>query len=96
VKQKLIYHTNCVQARGREIQDMTSENMSVTRRTFLEHVDRDSLRDVERSLSYAVHPRQGLTMAGDYHVSYHRSQYRGRPCYYFSHSAIEYIFQSPA
>jgi hypothetical protein len=31
-------------------------------------------------------------MAGDWHVSYHRSKYKGKTVYYFRHSAIEYIF----
>lgn len=29
---------------------------------------------------------------GDWHVSYHRSEYNGRPCFYLVWSAIEYIF----
>lgn len=28
----------------------------------------------------------------DWHVSYHRSMYGGRPCFYFVWSAYEYIF----
>lgn len=31
-------------------------------------------------------------MPHDWHVSYHRSMFRGKPCIYVRHSAIEYIF----
>ena len=89
---KYVYETNCVNSTERAIREMIDSNIDITRKTFLQHVDRDSLVDVEMSLGYCQHPKQGMTMAGDWHISYHRSKYRGKPCYYFRHSAIEYIF----
>ena len=74
------------------LSDMIQDARDITRRTFLLHVDRDELRNVEQSLSYSEHPSQGMTMAGDWHVSYHRSKLHGRTVYYFRHSAIEYVF----
>jgi GNAT superfamily N-acetyltransferase len=74
---------------------MVDASTDVTRKTFLKHVDRESLREVEKSLGYFEHPSQGLTMAGDWHVSYHRGYFIGKPVYYFVHSAIEYIFMDP-
>lgn len=35
---------------------------------------------------------RGLTMAGDWSVSYHRSRLHGRAVYYLRWSAIEYVF----
>jgi len=55
-------------------------------------VDRESLAVVEEVLGYEDHHSKGLTMSQDWHVSYHRSVYRGHPCVYFDHSSIEYIF----
>lgn len=73
--------------------DMIDSAIEITRRTFLKHVDRESLREVEASLGCAAHPSQGLTMAGDFHVSYHRSKLHGKRVYFFKHSAIEHVFK---
>ena len=88
----LKFKTNCVNSTGPAIQDMVDRCIDVSRRTFLKHVDREDLAALESALGYADHPSRGLTMAADWHVSYHRSKYRGRLCYYLRHSAIEYIF----
>lgn len=95
MKRKTFYFvTNCVNSGdGQAIQDMVVAAKQITRQTFLGYVDRHDLRQQELELSYQLHPRSGLTMAGDWHVSYYRSEYKGRPCVYFRHSAIEYIFQ---
>ena len=60
----------------------------ITRKTFLQHVDREDLREIEERLGYEHHPRCGLTMSGDHCVSY----YRSCGIYYFRWSAIEHIF----
>jgi hypothetical protein len=80
---------------GRDIQRMVDGARDVSRSTFLKHVDRGNLREVEAMLGYAEHPSQGLTMAGDWHVSYHRGRFCGMPVYYFVWSAIEHIFMRP-
>lgn len=59
-------------------------------------MDRENLREIECQLGYALHSRRGLTMARDYHVSYHKSRFRGQPCVYFRWSAIEYVFVEAA
>jgi hypothetical protein len=87
------FETCCVNSDGPSITAMVDNARDITRRTFLRHVDRDNLASVEASLKYDTGTeRGGLRMSKDYHVSYHRSTYRGRPCVYFRHSAIEYIF----
>ncbi len=86
------YRTCCVESTAALITPMVEAARDITRRRFLKHVDRAELREVERMLGYYAHHSQGLTMAGDYHVSYHRSVFGGHPCYYFRWSAIEYIF----
>jgi len=87
------YICNCVSSGdGRAIREMVDRARDITRRTFLRHVSRDDLDECERALSYAVGRERGLRMANDWHVSYHRSTFRGRPCVYFRYSAIEYIF----
>lgn len=71
---------------------INSERM-ITRKTFLKHVDRRSRQEVESSLGYAPHCDDSiLTMASDFHVSYHKSKLHGKTVYFFKHSAIEYVF----
>lgn len=71
---------------------MIADSIEVSRKTFLKHVDKEQLQDLEQTLGYDRHPKQGLTMAGDWHVSYHRSKLNGQRVYFFVHSAIEYVF----
>lgn len=73
--------------------DLIDTSVTITRRTFLQHVDRQELRALEQLLGYEAHHRQGLTMAGDWHVSYFRSRHHGERVYGFCHSAIEYVFK---
>ncbi len=86
------FQTTCVSAYGPDIEKMTDAALQITRRTFLEHINRDDLAELEKSLGYESHHTRGLTMAADYYVSYYRSKYCGRRCYYICWSAIEHIF----
>ena len=89
------YFNNCVNWDRRDIDgltDMINNNLDISRKTFLKHIDKEEIQAVEDDLGYAQHPSQGLTMAGDYHISYHRSKLHGKRCYYFCHSGIEYVF----
>jgi hypothetical protein len=71
---------------------MIEGNITISRKTFLKKVDREELRILENALGYFDHPSKGLTMAGDYAVTYHRSKLHNQTVYYFRHSAIEYVF----
>ena len=72
---------------------MIEEAQDITRRTFLNHVDGKDRRDLETQLGYSLTRDGGLTMKRDYHVSYHRSRLHGQTVYFFTHSAIEYVFR---
>ena len=88
---KYTYYNNCVNWPRRDVEnlsDMIDNAIDISRRTFLKHIDRGDLTVFESTLCYAGHPKQGLTMAGDYHVSYHRSKLHGKRVYYFRHSAM--------
>lgn len=75
-----------------DLTEMIDSAIDISGKTFLKHVNRDDLKALEVALGYSTHPKQGLTMAGDCHVSYHRSKVFGKRCYFFKHSAIEYVF----
>ena len=92
------YHKSCVGFSDREthapggLVDMIDNAKEITRGTFMKNVDADEMRRLQRELGYVDHHKQGLTMAADWHVTYHRSKLFGNPVYYFRWSAIEYIF----
>jgi len=86
------FHTSCINADGAVINKMKAEAKEITRRTFLNHVNRASLRYVEECCNYSAHHTQGLTMAGDKYIAYYKSRYEGIPCSYLVYSGIEYIF----
>jgi hypothetical protein len=74
------------------LSDMIDNAIDITRRTFLKYVDHSELADMAENLGYCWHPTQGLTMAADWHISYHRSKLHDKRVYYFRHSCIEYVF----
>lgn len=94
----LHYLNNCVNWPLRDVssagglQDMVDHAVEISRRTFLKHVCRESLQNIEDDLGYTRHHAHGLTMAADYAVTYHRSKLHGKVVYFFIHSAIEYVF----
>lgn len=85
----MTFVTTCVGARGEDIINMLERSRKITRRTFLKHVDREQMREVEKSLGYD----SCLPMSKDWHVSYGKGKYQDRPCVFFQWSAIEHIFQ---
>ena len=89
------FKNSCVDTPRHEVKALSAmidSNTDITRRTFLKHVDREELKHLEADLGYAQHPSHGLTMANNWHVSYHRSKWNGRRCYYFCWSGIEHYF----
>jgi len=85
----------CVGCHGEDVDrlnEMIARERPISRRTFRESVDRAELSEIEASLGYESHCSRGLTMAGDWHVSYHRSVWGEKKCVFFRWSAIEHIF----
>lgn len=93
------YYRNCVGWPRNDVnssgglRDLIDDRLEITRATFLKYVDREELRELELAFGYASHPRQGLTMAKDWHVEYFRSKHHGEVCYGFKQSGIEYVFK---
>ena len=69
--------------------DLIDSRRQVTRRTFLRHVDRGQLADLESALGYD----SGFRMASDWHVEYFRSKHHGVRVYGFRWSGIEHVFK---
>lgn len=78
---------------GKAITDMVEAAKEVTRGTFVRQVHTRDREFLEQQLGYTlIDTRRGLHMKDDPHVKYYKSTFRGKPCYYFVWSAIEYIF----
>lgn len=86
---KFHFVTNCVSSDGESIGAMVDQAQDITYRTFAKHCD---WQPIARELGYAVGPSPELHMKDDWHIGYYRSKYRGKPCYFFKWSAIEYVF----
>jgi hypothetical protein len=81
------YTTCCVNAQGEDITAMVDVERKVTLATIRRHCA--GFADWCEQMGYE---RGGLTIGHDWAVSYYRSIYRGEPCYFVRHSAIEYIW----
>jgi len=91
---KRILFTRCCDgdATAEELHAMTDRAIEITYRTFAKHVDVESIAS---SMGYAVGRAKGLRLSDDWAVHFHRSKFRGVPCYYMDHSRIEHIFVFP-
>jgi hypothetical protein len=85
--------TDCISADGDDIEAMCDAGRKITLATFKR---RTEWLDWAESMGYSRTRRTGLPLHRDYHVTYYRSRYRGRACYYAKHSAIEYVFTAAA
>jgi hypothetical protein len=94
---RLSFYMSCVGCPRHLVDDlinMIDANIAITYNTFIKHVDRDELREMEKAMGYDTMPweRRGLRLKNDWAVSYHRSTFKGKQVYYFRHSGIEYLF----
>ena len=86
------FETCCVNAKGDDIYEMVERSRNITYRTFFKHILLDEVLSIFAGIGYARDSRSGLTLKRDWGVFYAKSRYQGRPCYYLSHSGIEYVF----
>ena len=81
------YVTFCVNSDAESITAMVDAAIDIKPGTFFRHVSRAEIQEL---FGYAA---GNLRIEDDYHVSYHRSKYRGERCYFMVHSATEYVWQ---
>ena len=92
-RRKAEYLTCCVNSTAKLIDDMTDQAREITYRTARRNISRKAFTDFEKWMTYDTGgERGGLRLKDDWHVTYHKSRYKGIPCYYIQHSGIEYIF----
>jgi hypothetical protein len=84
------YETCCINADGNDIGSMVDKSKDISYRTFFKYVSREEVLGIFPF--YENDSRNGLTLKNDFAISYYKSHYQGRSCYFLTHSAIEYIF----
>jgi hypothetical protein len=90
------YFKSCVDHAPPEVaalNAMIEAETDITLRTMRGHCA--GLAEWAADHGYEANKRHGLTLAGDWHVSYHRSTYGGKRCYFLRWSAIEFIWCQP-
>lgn len=94
-KEKRVLYTRCCDgdATYEELHSMYDRNRAITFRTFAKHVD---VQPIAEALGYAFDRNaRGLRLSKDWAVRFHKSVFKGQPCYYLVWSAIDHIFMHP-
>jgi len=84
--------TTCVEAKAKDIEEMVDDENEIKYNTFIKEIGREQLENLNQTFGYAQRSERGLKLKDDYAVSFHSSHYKGKPCVYMVHSAIEYVF----
>lgn len=87
---KMEYLTSCVGSTARLIHAMQDRARDITYRTFRKHCA--GVDEWAASVGYAVGRKKGLHLQDDFAVSFYKSWYAGKPCYYVRWSSIEHIW----
>lgn len=82
------YITCCINAKAQDIDAMVDNGRAVTFQTIRRHCQ--DLREWVENMGYGR--TAGLLIQDDWAVSFYKSTYKGVPCYYIRHSAIEYVW----
>jgi len=83
------YYTCCVDSTAELIDEMVERSIKITWKTFKKHIHLSDLQDL---FPFYAWEGKGLKLKDDWAVSFYKSVYDGKDCYYIYHSAIEYIF----
>lgn len=91
---RMKYIGNCTNRHMADgLEAMMDNAVEVSYRTLVNAVGRDVLAQTFPQFDWSIRPRD-LTMKDDYAVSYYRSTFKGRPCYFVRESGIESVFVS--
>jgi hypothetical protein len=96
---RLPFLASCTMLSSADVPDlhaMIDAAVPVTFKTFENHCD---FQPVSMQLGYTrlkLNNGKIFALKNEPHARFYRSIFKGRKCYYFTHSAIEYIFQAPA
>lgn len=72
------------------LEALYDHDKEVTRKTFFRRV---SMKEVAEMLGYAYGRwARGVRLMKDWHLQFHRSKWRGVPCYHLEWSGIDHVF----
>lgn len=83
------FKTTCVNSTAERIERMTENAKKVTYNELAKAIGEIELKIIFPTYKWNG---KGLELKNDYAVSFYKSKYMGKPCYYIVHSMIEYIF----
>lgn len=84
------YKACCVKFEGDDITAMVEKACQVSHRTM--KLNCPDLDGWAKMIGYARDIRYGITLKKDRHVTYWKSIFKGKKCYFLVHSAIEYVW----
>lgn len=86
-----LYECSCVDCTDvGALTEMIDSSNKVSYLTMLKHCE--GLLKWAAEHGYSHRSDQGVTLKKDWAVSYHKSTFRGAPCYYLCWSCIEFIW----
>lgn len=94
-KKKFYYLKNCTQFTFNDIkylQEMIDNSMEIKWETFMKYISKKDLQQLFPYYKWHGGTGKNLHIKNDYAVTYYKSKYKNKLCYYLSHSSIEYIF----
>jgi len=86
---KKTYHGNCTELKGDDIEAMVDQEKEISLRTMRKNCD---ISELEKLWGYAIGHEKGLHLKDDWAIRCFKSKYKGKPCYFICHSAIEYVY----
>jgi hypothetical protein len=90
------YLTSCVDVPKKDVAALTKmvdEATDITYRTFIKWCSGPDLTNWKRERGYETDiNKKGIYLRNDWAVRFHKSKYKGQPCYFICWSAIEFIW----
>ncbi len=87
------FYSSCVNIprdQVNDLRDMIEAGKTISYSAFVKYVPVQELSEMMPFYSWGH--EKGLHLSKDWAVQYERSTFRGQPCVYMTHSAIEYIW----
>ncbi len=86
---KYIYKTNCTRSSAFDLELMYEKSREITFETFSRKCE---WRELAKSLGYSIFREKSLKLKNDPCVSFYKSVFKGRSCYYMVQSCVDHVF----
>jgi|GEM_PF-2083100 len=89
---KAKYVGNCTTLPGEHVEKMVDQAKPIEYEYFLRVVSREDLKQLFPRYRWHRGWDTGLRLKDDWAVRFYSSTFKGKPCVFIDHSAIEYVF----